>query len=116
MCRISWLLALFLLFGCGGADVADNDGAIADFTPLVSVDPPPGATVPSNQVFSLTFDPGACVIAVTVNGAKATLAGLNWTASPPLPLGPVTLIVEWTNRDGASAFANVGPYEIAWGQ
>ena len=76
----------------------------------VTVDPPPGATVPSNQQFSLTFDQG--VTAATVSGAAATGAGLNWTASPALAQGSATLNVEWTNRCFSTGSKVVGPYTV----
>ena len=77
---------------------------------VVSVNPPLGATLPSNQQFSLTFDQG--VTAATVNGAAATGSGLNWTAAPTLTEGSATLNVEWTNRDGSTSSQAVGPYVI----
>ena len=77
---------------------------------MVTVDPAAGATVPSNQQFSLTFDQG--VTAATVNGAAATGSGLNWTASPALAEGSATLNVGWTNRDGSTGSQAVGPYTI----
>ena len=76
----------------------------------VFVDPRPGATLPSNQQFSLTFDQG--VIAVSVNGAAATGSGLNWRTSPALSEGIVTLNVVWANRDGSTGSKAVGPYVI----
>ena len=77
---------------------------------VVVVDPPPGATLPSDQQFTLTFDQG--VTAASVNGAAAAGYSLNWTASPALPEGVVTLSVGWTNRDGSADFQAVGPYFI----
>lgn len=53
----------------------------------VVVDPPLGATVPSNQQFTLKFD--HAVIKVSVNGEPATGAGTDWTARPDLAEGEV---------------------------
>ena len=76
-----------------------------------SIDPPPGATIPSNQQFELTFDKG--VTAAKINGTGATGSGANWTASPALHQGPdQNLNVEWTNRDGSSGSQSVGPYTV----
>lgn len=77
----------------------------------VTVDPHPGATVPSNQQFRLDLDQG--VAAVTVNGTAATGGGLNWTASPALSQGPgQSLNVGWTNRCGSTGSKAVGPYTV----
>ena len=91
-------------------DDPDNDDVGPPPATDVVVNPPPGAILPSNQEFSLTFDQG--VTAATVNGSAATGAGRNWTASPILVEGIVTLIVEWTNRDGSTGSKAVGPYVI----
>ena len=78
---------------------------------MVTVDPAPGAEIPSNTQFSLTFDQG--VTAATVNGAAATGSGLNWTASPALTQGPgQSLNVGWTNRSGTAGSQAVGPYTV----
>ena len=77
----------------------------------VTVEPPPGAIIPSNQQFELTFDKG--ITAAKINGTAATGSGANWTASPALHQGPdQNLNVEWTNRDGSSGSQSVGPYTV----
>lgn len=76
----------------------------------VSVNPAPGAMLPSNQSFELTFDQG--VKAVTVNGTAATGSGANWIVSPFLSEGTVTLNVVWINRDDSMGSMAVGPYVI----
>ena len=120
---ISIMFVAFVVTGCGGGNddddddndtVTGNDDDDDDAGPppatTVVVDPGAGATVPSNQQFSLTFDQG--VTAATVNGTAATGAGLNWTASPALAQGSATLNVEWTNRDGSTGSKAVGPYTV----
>lgn len=121
---ISIMFVAFMVTGCGGDgnndddtandddDAANDDDDDAGPPPATSVtlDPAAGATVPSNQQFSLTFDQG--VTAATVNGTAATGAGLNWTASPALTQGSATLNVEWTNRDGSTGSQAVGPYTV----
>ena len=79
---------------------------------LGSVDPAPGAVIPPNTQFSLTFDnPG--VVAVTVNGVAATGSDRNWSVSLTLLQGDDhTLDVRWTNRDGRSGSRAVGPYTV----
>ena len=122
---ISIMFVAFMVTGCGGDgnndddtandddDAANDDDDDAGPPPAtsVTVDPAAGATVPSNQQFSLTFDQG--VTAATVNGAAATGSGLNWTASPALAEGSATLNVEWTNRDGSTGSQAVGPYTVS---
>ena len=76
----------------------------------VTVNPAAGATVPSNQEFTVTFNEG--VTAATVNGSPATGAGRHWTASPALAEGIAALIVEWANRDGSTGSKTVGPYTV----
>jgi hypothetical protein len=121
---ISIMFVAFVVTGCGGGNddddddndtVTGNDDDDDDAGPppatTVVVDPGAGATVPSNQQFSLTFDQG--VTAATVNGTAATGAGLNWAASPALTQGAgQSLNVEWTNRDGSTGTQAVGPYTI----
>ena len=76
----------------------------------VFVNPRPGATLPSNQSFQLAFNQG--VSSATVNGVAATGAGANWTVSPFLSEGTVTLNVAWRNRDDTTGSKAVGPYVI----
>ena len=87
----------------------DDDVGTSDAT-TVMADPAPGATVPSNQQFTLTFDQD--VAAVTVNGTAASGLGLNWRARPALVEGLVTLVIEWTNRSGSTGSKAVGPYLV----
>ena len=121
---ISIMFVAFLVTGCGGGDDDDDDtdttvtgtGGEAEVegppsATSVQVDPGPGATVPSNQQFTLSFDQG--VEAATVNGTPATGSGANWTASPALAEGSATLNVGWTNRDGSSGSQAVGPYTVS---
>ena len=77
----------------------------------VTVIPVPGATIPSNQQFSLIFNKG--VIAATVNGAAVTGSGTHWIAAPGLQQGPgQNLNITWTNRDGTVSSKVVGPYTV----
>ena len=121
---ISIMFVAFMVTGCGDDDdddaanddddaANDDDDDIVGPPPatMVTVDPAPGATVPSNQQFSLTFDQG--VTAAAVNGAAATGSGLNWTASPALAEGSATLNVTWTNRDDTTGSQAVGPYTVS---
>ncbi len=121
---ISVMFVAFVVTGCGGGNDDDDDDTTttvgndddddAEGPPdatMVTVDPAPGATIPSNTQFSLTFDQG--VTAATVNGAAATGAGLNWTASPALQQGPgQSLNIGWTNRSGSTGSQAVGPYTV----
>ena len=76
-----------------------------------NVTPAPGAEIPPNTQFSLTFD--RAVVAVTVNDVAATGSGRNWSVSLTLLQGDDhTLVVRWTNRDGRSVSQSVGPYTI----
>ncbi len=75
-----------------------------------SVEPPPGATIPSNQEFSVTFDKG--IMAATINGSAASGSGRNWGASPALAEGSAILNIQWTNRDGSTGSQSVGPYTV----
>ncbi len=122
---ISIMFVAFMVTGCGDDDDDDNnddnndvandddddDAGPPDAT-TVTVDPAPGgAEIPSNTQFTLTFDQG--VTAATVNGAAATGAGINWTASPALQQGPgQSLNIEWTNRGGSTGSQAVGPYTV----
>ena len=85
--------------------------------PSFQVSPAPGAVIPPNPEFSLTFEQGAVgvkdVVAVAVNGVAATGSGLNWTVSLTLQEGEVlTLNVGWTNRDGSPGATVTGPYTV----
>ena len=85
-------------------DVGPSDATTVDVSPVA------GTKIPSNQQFTLTFEQG--VVAVTVNGAPARGSGLNWTASPALVEGLVTLNIEWTSRSGNTGSTAVGPYRV----
>ena len=77
---ISIMFVAFMVTGCGGDGNNDDDAAAANdddddaaaeeegppSATTVTVDPAAGATVPSNQQFSLVFDQG--VTAATVDG------------------------------------------------
>ena len=94
-----------------------DDGSPPHTGSPVSVDPGPGAEVPSNTQFSLTFLQGAVgvkdVVAVTVNGVAATGASDHWTVSLTLQEGDGQILnVSWTNRDGSSSSQVVGPYTV----
>ena len=120
---ISIMFVAFMVTGCGDDDDDDDDDTTVTnddddddtVTPpsatMVTVDPPAGGTVPSNQQFTLTFDQG--VTAATVNGTAATGSGANWTAAPTLAEGSATLNVGWTNRDGSTGSQAVGPYTVS---
>ena len=121
---ISIMFVAFVITGCGGDDddddtTAANDddddggaGAVeAPSATSVTANPAPGATVPSNQEFTLTFDEG--VTAATANGQAAAGAGTNWTVTPFTGAqGSQTLTVTWTNRDGSSGNQSVGSYTV----
>ena len=125
---MSIMLVAFMINGCGDDDdddstttnddddaaANDDDDDAVDGPPdatTVTVDPGAGATIPSNQQFTLTFDNG--VTAATVDGIAATGSGLNWTASPALAQGSATLNIEWTNRSGSTGSQAVGPYTVS---
>ena len=121
---ISIMFVAFMVTGCGGDGNNDDDAAANDddddaapeeegppSATMVTVDPAAGATVPSNQQFSLVFDQG--VTAATVDGTAATGSGLNWSASPALAQGSATLNIGWTNRDGSTGSQAVGPYTVS---
>ena len=85
--------------------------------PQFIVDPAPGAVIPPNTEFSLTFSQGAVgvkdVVAVTVNGVAATGSGLNWTVSLTLQEGAGQfLTAHWTNRDGSKGDKVFGHYTV----
>ena len=119
---ISIMFVAFMVTGCGGGNDDDdddnddnnNDGAEPDTPPSaksVTVDPAQGATIPSNQQFSLKFDQG--VQDASVNGTAATGSGDTWTAAPTLQEGPgQSLNITWTNRDGSTGSQAVGPYTV----
>ena len=121
---ISIMFVAFMVTGCGGGNDDDdddnnnnnnNDDAGPDLPPpatKVDATPAPGgADIPSNTSFTLKFDNG--VDAATVNGVAATGSGDTWEAAPPLQQGPgQSLNVAWTNRDGTSGSAAVGPYNV----
>ena len=77
----------------------------------VTVEPPPGARIPPNQQFTLTFDQN--VANATVNGSPATGSGLNWIASPDLEEGRgMSIIVHWNNLGGSNGSHAFGPYTV----
>lgn len=79
---------------------------------ILSVYPAPGGEIPPNTEFSLDFDDTG-VVAVTVNGAAATGAGHNWTASPTLQEGAGQILdIRWTYQDGSSGSQAMGPYTV----
>ena len=77
---------------------------------MVTVEPPPGAIIPSNQEFRLTLD--AAVIGVSVNGRPSPGSALNWSADPDLNQGVVNLNIVWVNRDSTTGSQVVGPYTV----
>ena len=78
----------------------------------VEVDPAPGwGDIPTNAEFTLKFD--AEVVAMWINGIAAYRSESNWRWSyPSLPYGPMSLNVEWINRDGSADAIRVGPYHV----
>ena len=101
----------------GATPPRTDDGSPPHTGSPVSVDPIPGAEIPSNTQFSLTFLQGAVgvkdVVAVTVNGVAATGAGDHWTVSLTLQEGDSQILnVSWTNRDGSSSSQAVGTYTV----
>jgi hypothetical protein len=90
----------------------DDDDAVGPPSATdVTVDPPAGATVPSNQEFKLSFNEG--VTAATANGVAATGSGRDWTVTPFAGAqGQQNLAVEWTNRDSTTGSSNVGSYTV----
>ena len=117
------MLIICIITGCGDDDPPKEvveppqpeDNVLPPPTVTVIVDPAPPANpnwhIPTNTEFTLTFSEG--VIAVTVNDAPATGSGLNWSVAPYLPYGPVSLNIEWVNRDGSTDAIKVGPYSVA---
>ena len=119
------MLIICIIGGCGDDDPPEEvveppqfeDDIPPHTGPPFQVSPAPGAVIPPNTEFSLTFDQGAVgvkdVVAVTVNGVAATGSGLNWTVSLTLQEGEVlTLNVGWTNRDGSPGATVTGPYTV----
>lgn len=130
-----WIILLFLVVVMGSCD-RERDVTLIDDTPtyhcspaetlefenhstpmplakIHSVEPPPGSTIPSNQDFCVTFDRD--ITAATVNGSAASYSDSrhSWKASPPMPEGPVMLIIEWANQDGSICYQWVGPYTVS---
>ena len=119
------MLIICIIGGCGDDDLPEEVVEPPQFEedipphtgPPFQVSPAPGAVIPPNTEFSLTFDQGAVgvkdVVAVTVNGVAATGSGLNWSVSLTLQEGEVlTLNVGWTNRDGSPGGTVTGPYTV----
>ena len=119
------MLIICIIGGCGDDDPPEEvveppqfeDDIPPHTGPPFLVSPAPGAVVPPNTEFSLTFEQGAVgvkdVVAVTVNGVAATRAGDHWTVSLTLQEGEVlTLNVGWTNRDGSPGATVTGPYTV----
>ena len=103
------------LIRCGGND--DDDDVIGpDFQ---SINPSPGTTVPSNQIFTLNFSGPAT--SVTVNGTPTTSPnGKTVTWSGNLPPGRATLNIAWEGGAGATAnftvtVADTQPPELTGG-
>lgn len=122
---IMFVVCMVTVIGCGGDD--DDDDATATGTVTtdddddddvgpppatdVTVDPAPGATVPSTAELTLQFNEG--VTAATANGQAATGAGRDWKVAPfGGTKGAQNLTVTWTNRDGSSGNKNVGGYTV----
>ena len=113
------LLIIGIASGCGDnlpEEVTDSPQLENDVSPSptikIAVDPASGAYILPYTKFTLTFNEE--VMAVTVNDTPAVGSGLNWKwrAEFPLPYGPVSLKVKWTNRDGSKGFKTVGPYTV----
>ena len=117
------LLIICIFGGCGDDDPPEKvtdppqpeDDVQSPPAIKVMVDPASGDYIPPHTEFTLTFNEE--VVVVTVNGTPAAGSGRNWRwrAKPILPEGPHTLKIMWTNRDGSTAFAKAGPYEVVWG-
>ena len=119
------MFIIFIIGSCGDDDPPEEvveppqfeDDIPPHTGPQFIVDPPPGAVIPPNTEFSLTFDQGAVgvkdVVGVTVNGVAATGSGLNWTVSLTLQEGAGQfLTAHWTNRDGSKGGKVFGHYTI----
>ena len=121
---IMFVVGMVTVIGCGDDDddddnnddtVTGNDDDDDDAGPPpatdVTVNPPAGATVPSNQEFTLTFNEG--VKAATANGVAATGAGTDWTVTPFAGAqGSQNLTITWTNRDDSSGNKSGGAYTV----
>ena len=117
------MLIISIIGGCGDDDPPEEvmdppqpeDDVQSPLAIKVTVDPASGNYIPPHTEFTLTFNEE--VVSVTVNGTPAAGSGHNWRwrAKPILPEGPHTLKIMWTNRDGSTAFAKAGPYEVIWG-
>ena len=95
------------------ADPPQSDDSADDKLPnatTVTISPAAGATISSNQHFTLIFDQSIAV--AIVNGSAATGLGRNWTALPVLRKRSVTLSIKWINRDGSAGSKTVGPYIV----
>ena len=122
---IMFVVGMVTVIGCGDDDDDDaandddddaaNDDDDDDVGPPpatdVTVNPAAGATVPSNQEFTLQFNEG--VTAATANGQAATGAGRDWTVAPfGGTAGSQNLTITWTNRDGSSGNKSAGTYTV----
>lgn len=118
MKTLSLLMLATLILGCGNENpVSEPDKVSPLLTPSVMVYPGPTTTrivfIYPETEFTLKFSEE--LVAVTINGAAATEAGLNWkwSAQPRLPLGAISLKIQWTKPDGSRGFMVVGPYYVA---
>jgi hypothetical protein len=96
------LLAVWMV-GCGGEEA----GPPAE---LESVTPAQGEEIPGNATITIKLtEPVKADTTVQVNGVDATGSGKNWTFTPatPLPEGPATLSITWTNDDDSAGSASV---------
>ena len=121
---VMFVVGMVTVIGCGNDDDDDdnnddagptNDDDDDDAGPPpatdVTVNPAAGATVPSNQEFTLQFNEG--VTAAAANGQPATGAGRDWTVTPfGGTEGNQNLTVTWTNRDESSGNKNIGSYTV----
>ena len=115
------VLIICIITGCGDDDppeeVTDSPQSKAPFQPpratKVEVDPS-GGTVPTYQVFTLTFNQK--VIEVWLNDTPAVGSEFKWKVAPPLQLGDnQTLHIKWVNQDGSMDTIDVGPYIVSTG-
>ena len=93
-------------------DTSEEDANGPPRATRATVEPPPNAIVPPDQVFNITLDQG--VDAVIVNGLNAEGRGLRWkVVLPGLEHGmDIELDILWVNRDGTGGSQVVGPYFV----
>lgn len=102
-------LAAVWMVGCGGT-------AAGPSATLKSATPPEGSTIAGNAEITITLDnPVKAGTTLQVNGEDAKGAGTSWKwkGAAPLPEGPQTLSITWTNDDDSAGSATVSYTVVA---